>query len=143
MAHFQESLIPEASAEGSRMSSGDESPTESWDAGTLETPVGTLSGSFLRSVPKRRSLILRHWIGSSGNKSPTASHNISLKDCLPPAYHGAKNIGKTIKVGTCFTTTGTGISYLKQITVNTFNTIELFIGVLNNSPTKLTKSVVL
>ncbi|KAL1439330.1 hypothetical protein MTO96_010351 [Rhipicephalus appendiculatus] len=99
----KEGLIPEppGPGESSRMSSAeaDDSPAESSD-GACEppTPTNRSSGSFLRVVPKRRSLILRQWIGSNGNRSPTGLHNaVSLKECLPPCYHTAKNIGKTIK----------------------------------------------
>ncbi|XP_064469144.1 uncharacterized protein LOC135383352 [Ornithodoros turicata] len=94
----KESLIPEGGVEGSRMSSGDadDSHTESSD-GPPSTPTSRGPGAFFRGVPKRSSLILRQWMGSNGNKSPTALHNINLKDCLPPIYHTAKNIGKTIK----------------------------------------------
>ncbi|KAL3193090.1 hypothetical protein MRX96_058588 [Rhipicephalus microplus] len=100
----KEGLIPEppGPGESSRMSSAeaDDSPAESSDgAGEPATPTNRSSaGSFLRVVPKRRSLILRQWIGSNGNRSPTGLHNaVSLKECLPPCYHTAKNIGKTIK----------------------------------------------
>ncbi|XP_077501808.1 uncharacterized protein LOC144112865 isoform X2 [Amblyomma americanum] len=100
----KEGLIPEPPGPGessSRMSSAeaDDSPAESSDgAGEPATPTSRSSGSFLRVVPKRRSLILRQWIGSNGNRSPTGLHNaVSLKECLPPCYHTAKNIGKTIK----------------------------------------------
>ncbi|KAH8018555.1 hypothetical protein HPB51_008884 [Rhipicephalus microplus] len=103
-ACVQEGLIPEppGPGESSRMSSAeaDDSPAESSDgAGEPATPTNRSSaGSFLRVVPKRRSLILRQWIGSNGNRSPTGLHNaVSLKECLPPCYHTAKNIGKTIK----------------------------------------------
>nr|XP_054933838.1 1-phosphatidylinositol 4,5-bisphosphate phosphodiesterase epsilon-1-like [Dermacentor andersoni] len=99
----KEGLIPEppGPGESSRMSSAeaDDSPADSSD-GACEpaTPTSRSSGSFLRAVPKRRSLILRQWIGSNGNRSPTGLHNaVSLKECLPPCYHTAKNIGKTIK----------------------------------------------
>ncbi|XP_077544076.1 uncharacterized protein LOC144156122 [Haemaphysalis longicornis] len=97
----KEGLIPEGPGESSRMSSAeaDDSPAESSDgAAEPATPTSRSSGSFLRAVPKRRSLILRQWISSNGNRSPTGLHNaVSLKDCLPPCYHTAKNIGKTIK----------------------------------------------
>ncbi|CAN8024093.1 unnamed protein product [Ixodes persulcatus] len=108
----KESVIAElpGTAEGSRMSSGDadDSHNDSSDSGGGGdgtggsgggTPTSTcrLSGRFARAVPKRRSLILRPFMGSEGNKSPTMAHNTKYKDCLPPAYHSTKNMIKTIK----------------------------------------------
>lgn len=59
-------------------------------------------GSFLPSVSgvtKRTTSMLCHWVTSNwANRNTPSSTAINLRECLPPLYHNAKNMGKTIKV---------------------------------------------
>ena len=58
------------------------------------------SSSFLPNVTKRTTSILCNWVTTNwaNRMGEQSSSAIDLRECLPPIYHSAKNMAKTIKV---------------------------------------------
>ena len=62
---------------------------------TVQTQSST---KFLPAVTKRTA-ILCNWVTNNwANRKTQSNQAIDLRECLPPMYHNAKNMAKTIKV---------------------------------------------